>query len=133
MLGLPGYATLKKPSVSESACQLNGTVRLPAPWMAWTKLSEPADQPLLVRFWVWQNEHVGPSLRWPAWNVGETPSVLWQLLHLVGLTMRPVPVGLALLVAPRRPVKPTATCHTFGGGIARPPRMAPPSGLAVPR
>ena len=34
------------------------------------KYFEPADQPELVRFGLWQKEQVGPSLRWPAWKVG---------------------------------------------------------------
>ncbi len=66
-------------------------------------------QPLLVRLTVWQNVQVGASLRWPAWNVGLTPSAPWQVLHFALSTMT------------RRPVKPVATFHTFGGGTARPP------------
>ena len=71
----------------QAACQLSPTVRLAAPWMEWIKTPELADQPVLVRFGLWQNEQVGPSLRWPAWNVGFAPSCPWQSRHLALATM----------------------------------------------
>jgi hypothetical protein len=84
--------------------------------MAWMKYFEPADQPELVRFGLWQNEQVGPSLRCPAWKLGDTPSVPWQALHLLLSTIA------------RRPVEPVATCHTFGAGTLRPPCALPSAG-----
>src|SRR3954468_6647507 len=77
------------------------------------KYFEPAAQPALVLFGVWQNEQVGPSLRWPAWNVGATPSAPWQFLHLLLSTIE------------RRAVKPVAVFHTSGGGTLRPPCALP--------
>src|SRR5512144_3454200 len=65
---MPGYVTSEKFSVADVACQLYGTVRLADAWMAWTKLAESADQPLLVWLGLWHHEQVVPSLRWPAWN-----------------------------------------------------------------
>src|SRR4051794_19975715 len=84
--------------------------------MAWMKYFEPAAQPELVLFGLWQNEQVAPSLRWPAWNVGVTPRPPWQLLHFAVSTIA------------RRPVKPVATFHTFGAGTLRPPCAFPSSG-----
>jgi len=51
-----------------------------------------SDQPALVRFGLWQNEQVGPSLRCPAWKLGVTPSAPWQFLHLALSKMARRPV-----------------------------------------
>ena len=71
---------------------MKSTLRLRPAWMAWMKYFEPADQPELVRLGLWQKEQVGPSLRWPAWKVGSTPSAPWQFLHLALSTMARRPV-----------------------------------------
>src|SRR5262245_55309482 len=81
VLSVPGNSTSSKPGPAAAACHVKFTVRLRPPWMAWMKYFEPADQPELVRFGLWQNEQVGPSLRCPAWKLGVTPSAPWQLLH----------------------------------------------------
>src|SRR5262249_53953561 len=116
------------PSVADSACQVNGTVRFSAPWMLCTKSFWFADQALLVRFGLWQKLQLGESLRCPAWKSGPTPSVTWQPPHLVLSTM-----GLAAPVASfgsaRRPRKPVATIQTSGGGTMRPPWPAAAPGL----
>src|ERR1043165_2674215 len=80
------------------------------------KYFEPADQPELVLFGVWQNEHVGPSLRWPVWNDGVTPSRPWQLLQR------------AVSTSGRLPVYPVAVFHTFGAGTESPPCALPSAG-----
>ena len=77
--------------------------------MPWTKVEALADQPELVRFGVWHQEQLGPSLRWPAWNVGSTPSWPWQALHLALSTML------------RRAVKPVATFQALSVVTTRPP------------
>ena len=56
----PGYPIVQNPSVGDAACHVkssNGSatngidgLRLALPWIAWTKLVESADQPLLVLF-----------------------------------------------------------------------------------
>src|SRR6185295_13340620 len=103
--------TCQKPSVAESACQLKFVVRLAEPWIAWMKLVESADHPLLVRFGLWYHEHVVASLRWPPWNasVVKAPSSWWHLLQRASSTMS------------RRPVYPVATFCRVGAITIRPP------------
>src|SRR5215510_9963888 len=75
----PGNSTSEKPA-GVVACQVKGTVRARAPWMEWMKSLALAAQAELVRFGLWQNAQVGPSLRWPAWKDGVTPSGAWHAL-----------------------------------------------------
>src|SRR6266540_266415 len=88
---------------------VNGTSRFAPPWMAWMKSLAFADQPLLVRFGVWQNAQVGASFRCPAWNVGIEPSWSWQALHFAFDTIV------------RRAVWFFAVFQTFGAATTRPP------------
>src|SRR5262252_3652566 len=86
---MPGNLTSANDSVVLEACQVKGTVRLAAAWMAWTKLVESADQPLLVLLGVWHHEQVVASLRCPPWNasVVKAPSSWWHLLQRASSTM----------------------------------------------
>ncbi len=90
----PGNLTSAKDSPTAEACQVNGCVRLAPPWMAWTKYTESADQPLLVRFGVWHDAQVVPSLRWPAWKASsvKVPSSWWHLLQRPSSTIGRRPV-----------------------------------------
>lgn len=97
------------------ACQLYPTVRLPAPWMAWTNVEAFVDHWLLVRFGLWHQAQLSPSFRWPTWKFGSTPRNPWQALHLALSTMA------------RRAVKPVAASFTFGVVTRRPPE---PSALS---
>ena len=104
---------MKKPSVGDSSCQVNGNWRFSAPWTACTKSLALAAQPLLVWLGRWQNAHVPASLRWPAWKSGPTPSDTWQAPHLLLSTMA------------RRAVNPVATMWTlFYGGDTFCPELA---------
>src|SRR6266568_7271109 len=82
LLRAPGNSTSPKPEPGALACQEKSTVRFLPPWIEWIKSLASAAQPLLVRFGLWQNAQVWPSLRCPAWNVGAIPSAPWQVRHL---------------------------------------------------
>jgi hypothetical protein len=113
--------TCQNPSVADTWCQPNGSVRLPAPWTPCTNTFDAADQPLLVVFGVWQNEQVGPSLRWPTWNVGLTPRPPWQALHFAVSTVGRRAAAIAAGTVVSGATLAVAAFARFGVGTMRPP------------